>query len=252
MALADRVVVIPGATGAAGRAAAAAFAAEGCKVGLIGTDAAKLGSLAAGLDLADGRWHGAAGDVTKADDVRRVVAEISEALGPVDVLVHVVGGWLGGIPAVELDPADVATSFDQHVFSTLHMVQAVVPGMRERGWGRIVNVGSSSTREPIGGLTLSNSHRPGLVGFLKTLAREVASNGVTVNDVATGRFATDRLAANWGGWEQMEKGAAADVPAGRLGQPDEYGDLVAFLCSDRAAYLTGTVIPLDGGLLRSV
>ena len=88
------------------------------------------------------------------------------------------------------------------------------PGMRERGWGRIVNVGSSSTREPIGGLTLSNAHRPGLVGYLKTLAREVAADGVTVNDVATGRFATDRLAANWGGWEEMEKGAAADVPAG--------------------------------------
>ena len=124
--------------------------------------------------------------------------------------------------------------------------------MRERGWGRIVNVGSSSTREPIGGLTLSNSHRPGLVGYLKTLAREVAADGITVNDVATGRFATDRLAANWGGWEQMERGAARGRPAGRLGQPDEYGDLVAFLASERAAYITGTSIPIDGGLLRSV
>ncbi len=132
------------------------------------------------------------------------------------------------------------------------LIGATLPGMRERGWGRIVNVGSSSTREPIGGLTLSNAHRPGLVGYLKTLAREVAADGVTVNDIATGRFATDRLAANWGGWEEMERGAAADVPAGRLGQPDEYGDLVAFLCSERAAYVTGTSIPIDGGLLRSV
>jgi 3-oxoacyl-[acyl-carrier protein] reductase len=124
--------------------------------------------------------------------------------------------------------------------------------MRERGWGRIVNVGSSSTREPIPGLALSNAHRPGLVGFLKTLAREVAADGVTVNDVATGRFATDRLAANWGGREEMERGAAANVPAARLGTPEEYGDLVAFLCSDRAAYITGASIPIDGGLLRSV
>ena len=124
--------------------------------------------------------------------------------------------------------------------------------MRERGWGRIVNVGSSSTREPIGGLTLSNSHRPGLVGYLKTLAREVAADGITVNDVATGRFATDRLAANWGGREQMERGAAEDVPAGRLGDPEEYGDLVAFLASERAGYITGTSISIDGGLVRSV
>ena len=122
--------------------------------------------------------------------------------------------------------------------------------MRERGWGRIVNVGSSST-EPIPGLTLSNAHRPALIGFFKTLAREVAADGVTVNDIATGRFATDRLAANWGGREEMERGAA-DVPAGRLGTPAEYGDLVAFLASERAGYVTGVSIPIDGGLLRSI
>jgi 3-oxoacyl-[acyl-carrier protein] reductase len=90
------------------------------------------------------------------------------------------------------------------------------------------------------------------VGFFKTLASEVAGDGITVNTVATGRFATDRLASNWGSWDEMERGAADGVAAGRLGQPGEYGDLVAFLCSDRAAYLTGTVIPLDGGLLRGV
>ena len=100
------------------------------RIGLIGTDAEKLRSLAADLDLADGRWHGAAGDVTKADDVRRVVAEISEALGRwTSWSTWSAAGWAAS-PAVELDPADVATSFDQHVFSTLHMVQAVVPGMQ--------------------------------------------------------------------------------------------------------------------------
>jgi 3-oxoacyl-[acyl-carrier protein] reductase len=130
------------------------------------------------------------------------------------------------------------------------LTEAVVPGMRERGWGRIVNVSSSSVREPIPHLTLSNSHRMAAVGFFKTLAGEVAGEGITVNTVATGRFATDRLAENWGSWEEMERRAAEGVPAGRLGQPDEYGDLVAFLCSAQAAYLTGTVIPLDGGLLR--
>ena len=123
--------------------------------------------------------------------------------------------------------------------------------MRERGWGRIVNVGSTSTREPIPGLNLSNAHRMAAVGFLKTLSREVAGDGITVNTVATGRFATERLADADGSLAGAEEAAREEVPAGRLGPPAEYGDLVAFLCSERAAYLTGTVIPLDGGVLRS-
>jgi 3-oxoacyl-[acyl-carrier protein] reductase len=89
------------------------------------------------------------------------------------------------------------------------------------------------------------------VGLFKTLASEVAADGVTVNTIATGRFATDRLASNWGSWEEMERDAVQGVPAGRLGTPEEYGDLVAFLASERAGFLTGTVIPLDGGMLRS-
>ena len=127
------------------------------------------------------------------------------------------------------------------------LAEVAVSGMRDRGWGRIVNVSSSSVREPIPQLTLSNAHRMAAVGFFKTLASEVAGDGITVNTVAT-----DRLASNWGSWEEMERGAADAVPAGRLGQPEEYGDLVAFLCSERAAYLTGTVIPRDGGLLHGV
>jgi len=127
----------------------------------------------------------------------------------------------------------------------------VVVGMRERGWGRIVNVGSTSTREPIPGLTLSNAHRMAAVGFFKTLSREVAAEGITVNTVATGRFATERIASNYGSMEAAEAAAQRDVPAGRLGRPEEYGDLVAFLCSERAAYITGAVIPIDGGMLHS-
>jgi 3-oxoacyl-[acyl-carrier protein] reductase len=124
--------------------------------------------------------------------------------------------------------------------------------MRERGWGRIVNVSSSSIREPIPFLTLSNANRLAALGFLETLADEVAGDGITVNTVATGMFATDRLADRHGSLEQAEANAKERVPAGRLGTPDEYGDLVAFLSSERAAYLTGAVVPLDGGLLRSV
>jgi 3-oxoacyl-[acyl-carrier protein] reductase len=131
------------------------------------------------------------------------------------------------------------------------LAEAALPSMRRRRWGRIVNVGSSSTREPLPGLALSNSHRMAAVGFLKTLATEVAADGITVNTVATGKFATDRLASNEGSLEKAEEKAKSQVPAGRLGLPEEFGDLVAFLCSERAAYLTGTVIPIDGGMLRA-
>ena len=111
------------------------------------------------------------------------------------------------------------------------LVEAVLPGMRERGWGRIVNVGSNSTVEPIPTLAISNSVRQAAVGFLKTLSREVAADGVTVNTVVTGKFATDRLAENEGSLENAERSARETVPAGRLGLPEEFGDLVAFLAS---------------------
>ena len=132
------------------------------------------------------------------------------------------------------------------------LIEAVLPEMRSRGWGRIVNVGSSSTVEVIPHLGLSNAHRLAAIGYFKTLAREVAGDGITLNTVATGKIATDRLAKLSGSLEQAEEMAREQVPAGRLGTPDEYGDLVAFLCSERAAYVTGTTIPIDGGLLRAV
>jgi 3-oxoacyl-[acyl-carrier protein] reductase len=124
--------------------------------------------------------------------------------------------------------------------------------MVTRRWGRIVNVGSTSTRQPIPELNLSNVHRAAAVAFFKTLSAELAGDGVTVNTVATGMFATERLADTRGSLDAAREVARQSVPAGRLGEPLEYGDLVAFLCSDRAAYLTGAVIPLDGGMIRGL
>lgn len=175
---------------------------------------------------------------------------MAERLGPVEILVINTGGPPLGA-ALDNPREEWERAYRELVLSPRALVEAALPAMRERGWGRITNVASSSVREPIPHLALSNTHRMAAVGFLKTLASEVAADGITVNTVATGRFATDRLAANWGSWEEMERGAAEGIPAGRLGQPEEFGDLVAFLSSERAAFLTGTVIPLDGGMLRS-
>jgi 3-oxoacyl-[acyl-carrier protein] reductase len=191
-----------------------------------------------------------AADTADLERLSRLPAEVEADLGPLDVLVANTGGPpFGG--ALEHDLGEWESAYRSLVLAPRVLIGAALPGMRERGWGRVVNVGSSSTREPIPGLNLSNSHRMAAVGFLKTLSREVAGDGVTVNTVATGRFATERLATPDGSMDAAEAAAREEVPAARLGRPEEYGDLVAFLCSERAAYITGAVIPIDGGLLRS-
>jgi 3-oxoacyl-[acyl-carrier protein] reductase len=243
-----RVALVLGASRGIGRGIATALAREGARVAIASRTRESLERAAAEIE---GEVRPFVADTADLERLERLPAAVEGELGPVEILVTNTGGPPPGA-ALDAEVDAWREAYDSLVLAPRVLIGAVLPGMRERGWGRIVNVGSSATREPISGLALSNSHRPGLVGFLKTLAREVAADGVTVNDVATGRFATERLAANWGGWEEMQRGAAADVPAGRLGDPAEYGDLVAFLASERAAYVTGTSIPIDGGLTRSV
>jgi len=247
LGLENRVALVMGASRGIGRAIAAALAREGARVAIASRSREKLDEAAAEIGASSAAF------VADASDVERLAAlpdEVATALGPVEILVLNTGGPpFGGALDHDLDEWEAA--YRSLVLAPRVLAGAVVPGMRERGWGRIVNVGSSSTREPIPGLNLSNAHRMAAVGFLKTLSREVAADGITVNTIATGRFATERLADANGSLEGAEEAAMREVPAARLGHPEEYGDLVAFLCSDRAAYLTGTVIPIDGGLLRS-
>jgi 3-oxoacyl-[acyl-carrier protein] reductase len=247
LGLGGRVGLVMGASRGIGRAIAVALAREGARVAISSRSQEKLEGTVAAID---GDVVAFAADASDLDRVAALPGEVAEALGPVDILITNTGGPpLGGALDHELD--DWERAYRSLVLAPRVLAGAVVPGMRERSWGRIVNVGSSSTREPIPGLNLSNSHRMAAVGFLKTLSREVAADGITVNTVATGRFATQRLADNAGSMEGAEAAAREEVPAGRLGRPEEYGDLVAFLCSERAAYITGTAIPIDGGLLRS-
>jgi 3-oxoacyl-[acyl-carrier protein] reductase len=247
LGLKGRVALVMGASRGLGRAIAAALAREGARVAIASRSAEKLDEAAA--EIGDAAMPFVA-DASDLDRLGALPGEVAEALGPIEILVANAGGPpFGG--ALDHEPDDWETAYRSLVLAPRVLVGAVLPGMRERGWGRIVNVGSSSTREPIPGLNLSNAHRMAAVGFLKTLSREVAADGITVNTVATGRFGTERLADHAGSLEAAEEAAKHEVPAGRLGHPDEYGDLVAFLCSNRAAYITGTVIPIDGGVLRS-
>jgi 3-oxoacyl-[acyl-carrier protein] reductase len=231
-----------------GKGIAGALAREGARVAISSRSEQ---ALQAAAEEIGGEVRAFPADTGDLDRLRTLPGEVAEALGPIEILVTNTGGPPGGA-ALDSSLEEWDQAFRSLVLAPRVLIEEVLPGMRERGWGRIVNVSSSSIREPIPGLMLSNANRMAAVGLLKTLADEVAGDGITVNTVATGMFATDRLADRHGSLEAAEAAAGERIPAGRLGQPNEYGDLVAFLCSERAAYLTGAVIPLDGGLLRSV
>jgi 3-oxoacyl-[acyl-carrier protein] reductase len=242
-----KVALVMGASRGIGRGIAGALAREGARVVLSSRSEERL------TDAVQEIGRGAVAITSDASDPERLATlpqEVEEAIGPVDILVLNTGGPPAG-GALAHDVEEWERAYRSLVLAPRILSGAVVPGMRERGWGRIVNVGSTTTIEINPALNLSNAHRMATIGFLKTLAREVASDGITVNTVATGRFGTDRMAELGGSIEQVEAAARKEVPAGRLGTVEEYGDLVAFLCSERAAYVTGTVIPIDGGLMRS-
>jgi 3-oxoacyl-[acyl-carrier protein] reductase len=243
-----RVALVMGASRGIGKGIANALAREGARVAISSRSEERLRAAAAEIEGEVRTFPADTGDL---DRLRRLPGEVAESLGPVEMLVTNTGGPPGG-GALNNCLEEWEQAFRSLVLAPRVLIEEVLPGMRERGWGRIVNVSSSSIREPIPGLALSNANRLAALGLLKTLADEVAADGVMVNTVATGMFATDRAVARHGSLEQAEAAAKDRIPAGRLGQPQEYGDLVAFLCSERAAYLTGAVIPLDGGLLRSV
>lgn len=242
-----KVALVMGASRGIGRGVASVLASEGVRVALASRSSHRLAEAAAEIEGETATFVADAGDLAR---METLPAEVEADLGPVEILVTNTGGPPPG-QALDNPREEWQAAYDSLVLGPKVLVETVLPGMRERGWGRIVNVASSSVREPIRGLALSNSHRMATVGFLKTLADEVAADGITVNTIATGRFATDRLAERHGSLDAARRAAETDVPAQRLGEPEEFGDLVAFLSSDRAAFLTGAVIPLDGGMLRS-
>jgi 3-oxoacyl-[acyl-carrier protein] reductase len=243
-----KTALVMGASKGIGLAIAAALASEGVRVAMASRSRERVEAAAKEIE---GDTTAFEADTDDLDWLAALPDEVASRVGPVEILITNTGGPpLGG--ALDHEREAWEEAYRSLVLAPLVLADAVLPGMRERNWGRIVNVGSSSVREPIPHLTLSNANRMAAIGLFKTLATEVASDGITVNTVATGRFATDRLAENWGSWEEMEAKAPEGIPAGRLGRPEEFGDLVAFICSERAAYLTGSVVPLDGGMLRSV
>ncbi len=220
-----------------GRACAEALAAEGAQVAICGRDAARLEEVAAASGLIP-----IVADVSTPQGAQGFVREARAALGGIDILVPNAGGPHPGGFADIADVADYTQAFELNALSTIAMCHEAVPEMRAQRWGRVVAITSIAVRQPIPSLILSNTARAAVTAFLKTLAREVAADGVTVNSLQPGIHDTDRI-RQLGGREA----AASGIPAGTIGEPPDFGALCAFVCSEHARFLTGAAIPVDGG-----
>ncbi len=243
-----RVALVGGASRGIGRAIAEALVAEGVRVAVTSRDEQRIAAVAAEI----GAPLSCAWDTADLDAVPALVARVAAELGPVDILVTNTGGPPQGPDPLGFSQADWSLAHRTLVEGPLTLIAEVLPGMRERGFGRIVNVASTSVREPIAALMLSGAERSAALAAFKTLANEVAGDGVTMNTLITGRIATERQVQLHGSLEAAEAVAAQDVPAGRLGRPEEMAAAAAFLSSRGAGYITGTALAVDGGLLRSI
>lgn len=188
------------------------------------------------------------GDPKSIDAMQR---DVHDAFGGVDILIANSGGPKPGT-YTQIGPDDWDAAYRAILRSMLQIVNGVLPGMRERRWGRIVALTSSSVKQPIATLALSNMFRTALVSALKTLSSEIAKDGVTVNSIATGRILTDRLRSLYGGDDAALQRAGAEAPIGRIGKPEEFAPLVTFLCGEPARYVTGQTISVDGGLIAGL
>ena len=254
-----RALVMGGGAGL-GKAVAVSLAAEGAHVVLAGRTQEKLEAAVKDIQAAGGKASSLVWDLSQLDQIASRAEQAAKLLGgPIQILFNNGGGPAPGTAQGQAADAWQA-QFQNMVLSIIQLTDAVLPGMLEQGWGRVITNASSGVVIPIPNLAMSNTLRSALVGWSKTLANEVAAKGVTVNMVLPGRVYTDRIAfldnARAGregiSLEEVEKKSKATIPVGRYGRPEEYGDFVAFLASERASYITGSMHRIDGGAVLNI
>ncbi len=248
LGISGKRALVTGSSSGLGLMSAKHLAAEGVQVCRVSRSLEKLQATADQL-MGDGNQQIAA-DVSEIDSIATMIDEAEELLGgPIDILVPNAGGPpVGTFASTELSAYNDALQLS--LMSNVAMCKRAIPSMQERGWGRVIAITSASVRQPIDSIILSNTARAGLTGFLKTTATEVAKDGVTVNSVQPGVHLTDRAASVYGSAGIEE--AAKMLPAGRLGDPDDFGAIVTFLCSQYANYITGAAIPVEGGWTKGL
>jgi 3-oxoacyl-[acyl-carrier protein] reductase len=244
LGLTGRTALVLGASSGLGLACAEALRDEGANVVMFARRAELLEREAERISATP-----VVGDVRRPEDLGRAVRTAVETFGGLDILVPNSGGPPPAT-AIEIDADAVQSAVELLLLPVVRLVQLALPHLRASGQGRIVLISSLAVREPTRNLALTNAVRPGVVGYVKSLATELGPEGITVNSVGPGRLATARLRELYGGGPPPEE--LALIPARRLGDPRELGDLVAFLCSARASYINGTHIPVDGGLYRGL
>jgi 3-oxoacyl-[acyl-carrier protein] reductase len=243
LSIAGKVALVTGASKGLGLGMATTLAAEGATVAMCSRSRDRIEEAAAGIGA-----HGFVHDTADVDGVPRLIGTVEEQLGPIDILVSNSGGPPAGPDALSFTHEQWRAAYELLLLGAISLVEAVMPGMRERKWGRILSLSSSVVREPSPVLILSSAHRAGLLAALKTIARQVAIDGVTVNTLMPGLIATDR--ARELGLDGQD--GVRGIPAGRLGTVAEFAAAGAFLCSEPASYITGSTMLVDGGAMRSV
>jgi len=255
-----KVALVAGASQGMGRAAALGFACEGAKVSICARGEAALNEAAAMIRKeTGGEVLSMVADMAKAEDIQRFVNKSAEHFGRVDIIVNNAGGPPPG-DFMKFSDEDWNNAYNLSFMSTMRMTREAVPHMRKVGGGRVINITSYSVKEPIAGLVLSNAVRSAVIGMAKTLSRELAAHNILINNVCPGRIDTeraqklnkaraDRLKRPI---EEINREMAAEVPLGRYGTAEEAADLIVFLGSERASYITGTTIQIDGGLVRGI
>lgn len=260
LGLKGKVALVAGASQGLGKAIAHAFAREGAKVSICARGEAKLRAAAEEIERQTrGEVLAVAADVTRAEDVRRFVGSSAERFGRVDIMITNAGGPPPG-EFMKFTDDDWEAAFRLNLLSAIRLTREAVPYMRQAGGGRVININSFAVKDPIAGLVLSNTIRVGGIGLAKTLSRELAKDNILINNVCPGRIDTERhrklnedRAKRWNKpLEEVDREMKAEVPLGRYGIPEEVADLVVFLSSERASYITGTTIQIDGGLIRAV
>ncbi|MCK8786640.1 SDR family oxidoreductase [Roseomonas sp. NAR14] len=260
LGLKGRRALVMGGTKGLGRSIADALAGEGAALVISGRDQSSLDKAAAELKAAGAAAaYGVPADISSAEQIEALADKAVELLGGVDILVINHGGPPPGT-ALDIRIPDLEAWFPRIVVNPIRIAHKLLPAMQAQKWGRIIVVGSTGMLQPIPGIALSNILRAGMVGWMKTISGQVAKDGVTVNILAPGTIRTDRTKETIGGaakrqgisMEEAEAASTKEIPAGRLGDPKEYGPMGAFLAGDTGAYITGCIVRVDGGRVKGM